>query len=247
MKTLFLLFLFPCIGYAGPYYEVIMSTTAGTSTMTVSGYIGVAASSTTPTTYKFRIDGPGGYIQFPDGTQQTSASPSLATYAQLTATQTFTGANTFGNTVTASSHVVVAGTVTFNGGSTWTNGFAASSSTVSIPDYDTASQSFVTVAASTLTITVQAGSRVMAGFCGHGYINAVGVYGRATFGIGGVDYGDAAFGLSTISNTAYNFGFTGLTDVLSAGTYGVYLRVRSDGGNLTTTISTDQFWIKELR
>ena len=96
MKTLFLLFLFPCMGYAGPYYELVNSTTVGRATMTVSGYIGVAASSTTPTTYKFRIDGPAGYIQFPDATLQTTAysSSSLSGYALLNATQTFTGLNT---------------------------------------------------------------------------------------------------------------------------------------------------------
>lgn len=104
MKVLLALILFPCLSYAGPYYEVVNSTTAGTSTMTISGYIGVAASSTTPTTYKFRIDGPGGYIQFPDGTTQTTASGSGAV---LTATQTFTGQNTFTNKVTFSSTVVL--------------------------------------------------------------------------------------------------------------------------------------------
>ena len=74
MKALFFIIMFPCLASAGPYYEVVSSTTVGTATMTVSGYIGVAASSTTPTTYKFRIDGPNGYIQFPDGTKQTSAA-----------------------------------------------------------------------------------------------------------------------------------------------------------------------------
>lgn len=90
MKALFFLILFPALSYAGPYYEQVISTTAGTSTMTISGYIGVAASSTTPTVMRFRIDGPGGYIQFPDGTQQTSAansfSISTATYALSTGT-----------------------------------------------------------------------------------------------------------------------------------------------------------------
>jgi len=73
MKTLFFLILFPALAHAGPYYELVDNTVVGTATMTISGYIGVAASSTTPTTYKFRIDGPGGYIQFPDGTQQVTA------------------------------------------------------------------------------------------------------------------------------------------------------------------------------
>lgn len=61
------------IAFAGPYYEVVNDTTSGTSSMTISGYIGVAASTNTSTIYKFRIDGPGGYIQFPDGTIQTTA------------------------------------------------------------------------------------------------------------------------------------------------------------------------------
>ena len=80
MRTLLFFFLFPVLSYAGPYYEQVISTTAGTSTMTISGYIGVAASSTTPTTYKFRIDGPGGYLQFPDGTKQTVAASNSAVY-----------------------------------------------------------------------------------------------------------------------------------------------------------------------
>jgi hypothetical protein len=70
MKSLLFFFLFPSLASAGPYYELVNNTTVGTATMSLSGYFGIAASSTTPTTYKFRIDGPGGYLQFPDGSKQ---------------------------------------------------------------------------------------------------------------------------------------------------------------------------------
>jgi len=58
--------------------------------MTISGYIGVAASSVTYSTYTFVINGVDGYLQFPDGTKQTSAansfSISTAAYALSTST-----------------------------------------------------------------------------------------------------------------------------------------------------------------
>jgi hypothetical protein len=98
--TKFIFLLLMCVDQyanAGPYYEVKNSTTLGTSSMTISGYIGVAASSTTPTAYKIRLDGVAGYVQFPDGTKQTTAysSNTASGYAVLNATQSFTGQNTF--------------------------------------------------------------------------------------------------------------------------------------------------------
>ena len=112
MKTLFFIIMFPCLASAGPYYEVVSSTTVGTATMTVSGYIGVAASSTTPTTYKFRIDGPNGYIQFPDGTKQTSAA-APGNYV-LKSGDTMTGQLTLsGSTLTVTGNAFSVGTSTF--------------------------------------------------------------------------------------------------------------------------------------
>lgn len=90
MKTFLFILMFPCLAHSGPYYEVKNSTITGTSTMTISGYIGVAASSVTYTTYTFVINGVEGYLQFPDGTRQTAAansfSISTATYALSTST-----------------------------------------------------------------------------------------------------------------------------------------------------------------
>lgn len=73
MKILLWLLLCPALSYAGPYYEVKNSTSVGVSTMSISGHICVAASTSTYQDCQLRLDGPGGFIQFPDGTTQGSA------------------------------------------------------------------------------------------------------------------------------------------------------------------------------
>lgn len=103
MKKLLIcaILVFPCFAHAGPYYDLSQNSTTGTSTMSLSGYFGVAASSKTPTNYVFRIDGVGGYIQFPDGSKQTTAATAGTNYA--TSSTTYSGKNTFINSVTVSS------------------------------------------------------------------------------------------------------------------------------------------------
>ena len=73
MKILLWLLLCPALAHAGPYYEVKNSTSVGVSTMSISGHICVAASTSTYQDCQLRLDGPGGFIQFPDGTTQSTA------------------------------------------------------------------------------------------------------------------------------------------------------------------------------
>lgn len=85
MKKLLIcaILVFPCFAHAGPYYELINDATQGTSSMSVSGYIGVAASSTTPKTYPILLDAVHGFIRFPDGSKATSACVSTGTIDAL--------------------------------------------------------------------------------------------------------------------------------------------------------------------
>lgn len=71
MKVILLLLL-PCLSYAGPYYETKIDTTTGHSTMSVSGYFGVAASSKTPTTFTIWNDGVQGRVGIGTTNPQTS-------------------------------------------------------------------------------------------------------------------------------------------------------------------------------
>lgn len=96
MKCLILLLSLSAYSYAGPYYEVTNNYSLGTATMSLCGYFGVAASSKTPTNYVFRIDGVNGYLQFPDGTKQTTAASGGVNY--YTSTGTFSGINSFTGT-----------------------------------------------------------------------------------------------------------------------------------------------------
>lgn len=68
MKSLALaILLIPGAAIAGPWYELVNGT------LSVTGVIGVSASSTTPKNYALLINGTSGYIQYPDGTKQTTA------------------------------------------------------------------------------------------------------------------------------------------------------------------------------
>jgi len=133
MKSFFLILLFPCLSYAGPYYEVTTDTTTGTSTMTVSGYIGVAASSATYTAYPFVINGVEGYLQFPDGSRQTyganSYSISTATYALSTST-------VFSGDVTGTYLDLVVGDDSHTHGNATITDLAASKLTGALPAID---------------------------------------------------------------------------------------------------------------
>ena len=74
MKSLTLaLLLIPGAAFAGPWYELVNGT------MSLTGVLGVAASSTTPKNYVLQLNGTGGYIQFPDGTRQTTAGVASST------------------------------------------------------------------------------------------------------------------------------------------------------------------------
>lgn len=91
MKPLLFLILFPALAYAGPYYEVVNSTTAGTSSMTISGYIGLAASSTTSTTYTIYLNGKSGKVgisthtpRYPLEVYGATSDASLSTGTALT-------------------------------------------------------------------------------------------------------------------------------------------------------------------
>ena len=213
-----------------------MSTTAGTSTMTVSGYIGVAASSTTPTSYVFRIDGPGGYLQFPDGTMQTSAGDVL-----LASTQTFTGANTFQSSTTFTGVV---------------SGVSNSSSTL-LSGGDTVTQTTFAncISGSTLTITTS-GGRVMVGFSGAVRHNAAGGANFLGYKVDGVSVYGPTIGIINITtpqnNYDFNASFTHITGVLSAGSHSFCLdyRVSANEGtfqNAAGLRATPQFWVQELR
>lgn len=71
MKSLTLLLLLASSAGASSFQQLDLYQSS--ATLRVSGVIGVAASTGTPTTYRFIVNGPAGYIQFPDGTQQTTA------------------------------------------------------------------------------------------------------------------------------------------------------------------------------
>jgi len=133
MKTLFFLLMFPCLASAGPYYGVVNSTTVGTATMTISGYIGVAASTVTYSTYVFVINGHDGYLQFPDGTKQTSAansfSISTATYALSTGT-------VFAGDVTGTYQALVVGDDSHAHGDSTITSLSASKLTGALPAID---------------------------------------------------------------------------------------------------------------
>lgn len=74
MKSLALaLLLLPSAAFAGPWYELVNGT------MSLTGVLGVAASSTTPKNYVLLLNGRDGYIQFPDGTRQTTAGVASST------------------------------------------------------------------------------------------------------------------------------------------------------------------------
>jgi hypothetical protein len=101
--------------------------------MTISGYIGVAASSVTYTTYTFVINGVDGYLQFPDGTRQTSAansfSISTATYALSTGT-------VFAGDVTGTYQALVVGDNSHAHGNATITDLAASKLTGALPAID---------------------------------------------------------------------------------------------------------------
>ena len=248
MKIFFLLLMAPCLSYAGPYYEVVNSTTAGTSTMTISGYIGVAASSTTPTTYKFRIDGPNGYIQFPDGTTQTSASGGGAV---LAATQTFTGGNTFlqSSTFTGTVNLPTRDKIILG------NSLHNSSSTV-LAQYNTTQTTFAAgcVTGSTLTITVSALSWVMVSLAATVYNNGVGNDIRLGVKADGSSInGELALIVPTMvaSNYTQNGSFTYLITSVSAGAHSFCLDMKTNGNTATLANDgvnfTNQWSVTELR
>lgn len=105
MKSLTLaLLLIPGAAFAGPWYELINGT------MSLTGVLGIAASSSTPKNYVLQLNGPGGYIQFPDGTKQTtSASAGMV----VNSTNTWTGANTFTGGFSANGIMKLTSSATF--------------------------------------------------------------------------------------------------------------------------------------
>lgn len=174
-----------------------------------------------------------------DGTK-TCGTPSGSGDVVKSATQTFTGQNTFTGSVTVSSFTVL------NGGIT---GVHNSSSTV-IGSYSVTQNTFSScVTGSTLTITTN-GGRVMVGFSGNASqsANAQAMY--ATYKVDGVTT------TSPIVKTAFttagyelNMSFLGITAPLSAGPHSFCLAIRNSGA-ASGTISGDsnnQFWITELR
>ena len=240
MKTIFLLILFPCLSYAGPYYEVVNSTTAGTSTMTISGYIGVAASSTTPTTYKFRIDGPGGYIQFPDGTTQTTASGGDAV---LAATQTFTGGNIFQQSSTFSATVNLPTRDKIIFGNTLSN----SSSTNNAGFNTTATSGNACVTGSTLTITTQTNSRIRFNGISIIELDVSGGIVYAGLVIDGVATG-SLYGQTANVSTRYSLNISYETEILSSGSHSVCAWARTSAGTLYfPATGTTQLSIMEIR
>lgn len=117
MKSLALaLLLIPGAAFAGPWYELVNGS------MSVTGIIGVAASSTTPKNYVLTLDGPHGYIKFPDGTTQNTASAGGTNY--FTSTGTYSGTSTF-------THPIV-GSVTGNAGSVSAGGVDFSTITTAL-------------------------------------------------------------------------------------------------------------------
>lgn len=242
MKVLLALILFPCLSYAGPYYEVRNSTTAGTSTMTISGYIGVAASSTTPTTYKFRIDGPNGYIQFPDGTTQTSAGGGLAS------TQTFTGGNSLQGSTTFYGTINLPVRTKIIFGNEMTN----SSSTVVATWNITQTSFFACVPGSTVTITTRGGSRVGVSYTGMVTNGIQGLYSVTGFKTDGVSWsGDKGLGGGQAPVADYRFSgsFYVVTPTLSAGSHSFCLdaRVSTSNGYIIDDLNhTNQFVVWEI-
>lgn len=130
MKSLALaLLLLPGAAFAGPWYELVNGT------MSLTGVLGVAASSTTPKNYVLLLNGRDGYIQFPDGTKQnTAATAGLNYYAS---TGTFTGTNTF-------SHTIV-GSITGSAGSVPASGVDLSTVTTALAGKLTAPATFYIV------------------------------------------------------------------------------------------------------
>ena len=114
MKSLALaLLLLPEAAFSGPWYELVNGT------MSLTGVLGVSASTNTPKNYVLTLDGPHGYIKFPDGTTQNTASVNISSAAIFNSqSNTWTGSNSFtatGTGVTSISSATV-GALTLGSG-----------------------------------------------------------------------------------------------------------------------------------
>ncbi len=111
MRLLALLLLLAAPAEASTLQQLDLYTSS--ANFRVTGSIGVAASTAAPTNYKFIINGPGGYLQFPDGTQQTTAGGGGAG----SSTVTVNASQMSGNGTSAYPITLLASSVTLQGNS----------------------------------------------------------------------------------------------------------------------------------
>lgn len=116
MKSLVLIFLLASSAEASSLQQLDLFSSS--AAYRISGTIGVAASTGAPTDYQFIIDGPGGYLQFPDGSQQTTAGGGGGTGSTVTANSSqFSGTGAASSPLTLKSSSVTLQGNTFNGAS----------------------------------------------------------------------------------------------------------------------------------
>ena len=178
---------------------------------------------------------------FGDGSGLTN----IGGFVNLSATQTFTGQNTFANSVTFPTRdKITFGDEIHNSSSTLLVAYSVNQQTTA-----------ECVTGSTLTITTNGNSRIEVGFSGNVSVS-IAADAMAGFKL------DSAYPLGQTSTKGivhvttrnvgdgYNLAFTVITDILSAGSHSVCLNVRTNVSSIMTldvSYGSPQFWVQELR
>jgi hypothetical protein len=179
----------------------------------------------------------------------------LGNTVNIYGSQVINGTKTFTQPIVAQSSMTVYGTIGFGDGTTQNTAFKPLSSAYwkSSAAMGWAAGAYTTLVGSTITITTNGGTKLTWAFTSSGYNTTSGSNNIMTVRINNVDqggtYGCCNVQVNDTTGSIYTYASIGMTDILSAGTYNLYLQAKCSSGsfNLIGDITPVRFNVQEIK